>query len=391
MINFIIVGVGNLANKLIPALKRLDNKQVGHVIFVDIKPIKNILKSLNISREHKEWLCQNYHDISSNKDDVHKLTEIKKSLPENADTVVYLSTPPSEYCENITRFFGISNVFFIEKPWLTNISEFEEIDKKFNQKRIANIIGIDHYLWKNSVRRFIEENRVSLNSDNFDFVITENQIPSFNRVYYWNYGEISDMMPHVFPLLDKIFKIDTWILDNKTNIKVSCGVWNPGNEKQRKEYKNIIKRETFVEVECKFKNITIHIVLGKGIDFSFNTSNILKFFSSDKEIILNFENDPTEDNDAYDNIFLYVTQNIDQIKKGKYGTLFLNMESMKKYSGYIDKIQKMVNSKYQTTENERSKILNSKGFNYDQDKHIQLKYHQRNNCKITKVSKNHLC
>ena len=49
MINLIIVGIGNLATKIIPAIKKLeDKKQVKNVIFVDTKPVEKILKALRI-------------------------------------------------------------------------------------------------------------------------------------------------------------------------------------------------------------------------------------------------------------------------------------------------------------------------------------------------------
>jgi hypothetical protein len=40
MINLIIVGIGDLATKIIPAVKKLeDRKQIKNLIFVDTKPV----------------------------------------------------------------------------------------------------------------------------------------------------------------------------------------------------------------------------------------------------------------------------------------------------------------------------------------------------------------
>ncbi|MGD1836701.1 MAG: hypothetical protein ACPKPY_01420 [Nitrososphaeraceae archaeon] len=387
MINLIIVGVGDLANKIIPAVKKLkDNNQVKQIVFVDIKSVDDILKKLNLSNDLKDWFFkQSYHNLLTDNENNQTINQLYSNLSDDINTVVYLSTSPCNYFESIERYCRIAKLFFIEKPWAKDPSELEKIKILKDTKNII-VLGVDHYLWKNTVKSFIEKKKskieiIKLKSNNFDFVITEKNIPNEDRKYYWDYGEISDMLPHVFPLLDELFAIKDDALDNKNNIQINCGVYNLNSLREnRGKYRNIVNKETFVEIEWKLEQKIIHIILGKGLNFVFQSTSKSKFFSDNKEIIIDFESNSNNYHDPYTEMFCYISQNSDKITQNKDGKLFLNIESMQKYVNFIDKIQKIVDSIYGKNV-KRAEILKRK-FYYNENEYIRLQFHPTNNCQV---------
>jgi hypothetical protein len=53
MINLIIIGVGDLAAKLVPAAKNLiDRNEVQNLFFADIKPIKEIVQTVKMKAKN---------------------------------------------------------------------------------------------------------------------------------------------------------------------------------------------------------------------------------------------------------------------------------------------------------------------------------------------------
>ena len=289
MINLIIVGIGNLSTKIISAVKKLEErKQVKNVIFVDTKPVEKILealKALKIPNDLYEWFkMQKSHIILQDNENNSTLIDKIKDyvVKDEVKTAVYMVTPPSAYHSCVIKYNEIAQVFFLEKPWADNPSKLEQTLKSAGNKRV---LGIDHYLWKEYVRRFLKDdnNITKLESGNFDFVISED-LPPKDRKYYWEYGEVADMMPHVLPLLDKLFNLQATILDSK-EFKFRCAIYNPNDlEYVNKNNKSIIKKETFIEIESLLEKRIIHIVLGKGIKFYFKSSGI----SSSSLMIMNF-------------------------------------------------------------------------------------------------------
>ena len=391
MINLIIVGIGNLATKIIPAVKKLeDRKYVKNVIFVDTKPVEKILEALRIPKDLYEWFkMQKSHIILQ--DDGNNSTLIDKIrnyvAKDEVKIAVYLATPPSAYHSCVIKYNEIAQIFFLEKPWADDPSQLEQTLKLAGNKRI---IGIDHYLWKESVRRFFKDDKniTKLESGNFDFVIAED-LPPKDRKYYWDYGEVADMMPHVLPLLDKLFNMEATILDSK-EFKFRCAIWNPNDfDYDDNNNRNVIKKETFIELESLLEKRVIHIVLGKGIKFYFDKSfGISKFVSNDNELLINFEeeNDPitTKDDDAYNDMFRYISENIDKIVGGECKE-FLDPNLMKKYVNKIDELQKMIDRKYNVNEKRTGRsvaLQEHPDLIYCENKTIRLQYHKANNCKI---------
>ena len=391
MINLLIVGIGDLSTKILPAVKKLEEKnQVKNVIFVDTKPVEQILEELKriesrIPKNLYEWFeSQKSHIILHDNGNTSTLiNKIRNYVDEDeVKTAAYLATPPSAYHSCILKYNEIAQIFFLEKPWADDLSQLDQILKLAENRKI---IGIDHYLWKESVRQFLKEtkNITKLESGNFDFVIAED-LPPKDRKYYWDYGEIADMMPHVLPLLDKLFNMQATILDNN-KFKFRCAIWNP-NDPDYVNNNNIIKKETFIEIESVLEKRDIHIVLGKGIKFYFNkSSNISKFISNDTELLINFEeNDQitTKDDVAYNNMFSYISENIDKILEGECKE-FLDHGLMRKYVNKIDELQKMVDNKYNVNEKRtgRSEALQEHpDLIYCENKPIRLQYHKANNC-----------
>lgn len=385
MINLIVVGIGDLANKIIPAVKKLeDMKLAKNLIFVDIKPVKEILNSITID---DEWFKRQLnHTIIHDDGNKNALLDKIRALFGNDDvkTVIYLATPPSAYRDCIVKYYKIASVFVLEKPWAKDLNELEETLKAADNKVV---LGIDHYLWKNTVIQLLEDkNRNSkLQSSNFDFVLTE-ELPNPKRKYYWDYGEVADMMPHVLPLLDKLFNMETTILDSD-NLKFICAICSPSDpEYSDHENGSIIKNETFIELESSLENKVIHIVLGKGIKFTYTgkeTTKSTRFLSDDSKLLINFEE---EENTAYTNILLYIAKEIKNISKGRSSKL-LSAESMKRYVNKIDKFQKRINKSYGATENENGRSIALRKFPeliYCQDKQFSLQYHKDNECMINR-------
>lgn len=387
MINLIIVGIGDLATKIIPAIKKLeDKKQVKNVIFVDTKPVEKILEAvripkLRISKDLYEWFEMQkshiiLHDDGNNSILMDKIrNHIAK---DDVKTAVYLATPPIAYHSCVIKYNEIAQIFFLEKPWADDPSQLEQTLKLAGNKKI---MGIDHYLWKESVRGFLKNNKniMKLESGNFDFVIAENLPPKF-RKYYWDYGETADMMPHVLPLLDKLFNMQTTVLDSK-EFKFRCAIWNPKDlEYVDNNNRSVINKETFIEIEALLEKRIIHIVLGKGIKFFFKSSGISKFFSNSNELLINFE----EEDIVYNNIFRYISQNIDKIVEEECKE-FLDANLMKKYVNKIDELQKMIDKKYNVSENRIGRSVSLQehpDLIYCKNKNIRLQYHKGNNCKI---------
>ena len=370
MINLIIVGIGNLSTKIISAVKKLEErKQVKNVIFVDTKPVEKILealKALKIPNDLYEWFkMQKSHIILQDNENNSTLIDKIKDyvVKDEVKTAVYMVTPPSAYHSCVIKYNEIAQVFFLEKPWADDPSKLEQTLKSAGNKRV---LGVDHYLWKEYVRRFLKDdnNITKLESGNFDFVISED-LPPKDRKYYWEYGEVADMMPHVLPLLDKLFNLQATILDSK-EFKFRCAIYNPNDlEYVNKNNKSIIKKETFIEIESLLEKRIIHIVLGKGIKFYFKSSNISKFFSNDNELLINFE----EEDVTYNDMFYYISKNIDKIIEGECKE-FLDLGLMKKYVNKIDDLQKMIYSNYKVNEI------------YCKNKTIRLQYHKGDNCNI---------
>jgi glucose-6-phosphate 1-dehydrogenase len=246
MINLIIVGIGNLTTKIIPAVKKLEErKQVKNVIFVDTKPVEKILEeALKIPNDLYEWFkMQKSHIIlQDNGNNSTLINKIKDYVvKDEVRTAVYMATPPSAYHSCVIKYNEIAQVFFLEKPWADDPSKLEQTLKSAGNKRV---LGIDHYLWKEYVRRFLKDdnNITKLESGNFDFVISED-LPPKDRKYYWEYGEVAYMMPHVLPLLDKLFNLQATILDSK-EFKFRGAIYNPNDlEYVNKNNKSIIKKE----------------------------------------------------------------------------------------------------------------------------------------------------
>ena len=386
MINLIIVGIGNLATKIIPAVKKLeDKKQVKNVIFVDTKPVEKILKELRsklkIPNDLYEWFKMQkshiiLHDNGNNSTLIDKIRNYVAK--DEVKTAVYLATPPIAYHSCVIKYNEIAHIFFLEKPWADNPTQLEQTLKSAGNKRI---IGIDHYLWKESVRRFLKDDKniTKLESGNFDFVIAEDLPPKY-RKYYWEYGEVADMMPHVLPLLDKLFNMQATLLDSK-EFKFRCAIWNPNDlEYVDNNNTSVIKKETFIEIESLLEKRIIHIVLGKGIKFYFESSGISKFFSNDNEILINFE----EENIVYNDMFCYISENIDKIVEGECRE-FLDPNLMKKYLNKIDELQKMIDRKYNLHEKRTARsvaLQDHSDLIYCEKKPIKLQYHKPNNCKI---------
>src|SRR5215208_1898388 len=132
MINLIIVGIGDLSTKLLPAVKKLeDKKQVKNVIFVDTKPVEQILEELKrlesrIPKDLYEWFkMQKSHIIlHDNRNNSTLINKIKNYVGEDeVKTVVYLATPPSAYHSSILKYYEIAQIFFLEKPWADDLSQ----------------------------------------------------------------------------------------------------------------------------------------------------------------------------------------------------------------------------------------------------------------------------
>src|SRR5688572_19688765 len=130
MINLIIVGIGDLATKIIPAIKKLeDKKQVKNVIFVDTKPVEKILKSLRIPKDLYEWFeMQKSHIILH--DDGNNSTLMDKIrnhvAKDHVKTAVYLATPPIAYHSCVIKYNEIAQIFFLEKPWADDPFQLEQ-------------------------------------------------------------------------------------------------------------------------------------------------------------------------------------------------------------------------------------------------------------------------
>jgi hypothetical protein len=387
MINLIIVGVGDLAAKLVPAAKKLiDRNKVQNLFFVDIKPVQEIIQTAEIkAKNFDSWFKkQESHLILQDCPKNSTLDKIK-SLTNKSDlkTVVYLATPPSAYNSSVVKYNGIADVFILEKPWGINLSN---IKQTINSAGDRTIIGVDHYLWKESVRLFLRDknNRKKLDSHNFDFVISET-LPEKSRQYYWDYGEVADMMPHVLPLLDKLRLVDVSMLDTD-KLKIRCGVWNPEDSAYIDENETVINKETFAEIELASENKIIHIVLGKGTKFCFNEKyDESKFFSNDNELLINFDEKMDSDhNAAYNNMFIYISENIEKIADGEFEG-FLNSSHMKKYMDKLDHLQKCIDKLYGITQRGIKRSEGIKGHPsllYCNNKNIRLLYHKDNKCNI---------
>lgn len=378
MINLIIVGIGDLATtKLIPAAKELQTVgQIVKLIFVDIRPIDKILDSLKTNKFYS-WLKS--QEIFQDDSDTHFLDKISESVTSNdAKTVVYLATPPRSFQSCVIKYNKIAHVFVLEKPWAENSNDLEQTLKSAHGKKI---IGVDHYLWKDSVRQFLMNRNIQTisKSRSFDFVLTE-KLPEPERKYYWDYGEVADMMPHVLPLLDKLFSMGSTIVDSDS-LKFRCASWNPDDPNYRdKNSPRIIKRETFIEIESTLENKVIHVILGKGMKYYFDEQyNKSKFFSNNMELLIDFE----EKNDAYNNILCYLSKNIDKIDKGQ-SSEFLDPESMRRYISKIDLLQKKIDKKYGLDKREfRSIALQEHpDLIYCKNKGLTLQFHKANNCVV---------
>jgi hypothetical protein len=389
MINLIIIGVGDLAAKLVPAAKNLiDRNEVQNLFFVDIKPIKEIIQTVKMkAKNFDSWFRKQESHLILQDSPKNSTADKIKSLTNKSDlkTVMYLATPPSAYNSSVIKYNGIADVFVLEKPWGDNLSDIERTIKSAGDK---TIIGVDHYLWKESVRLFLkdENNRNKLDSHNFDFVISET-LPEKTRRYYWDYGEVADMMPHVLPLLDKLRLADVSMLDT-AKLKFRCGVWNPEDSAYiDKNWETVINKETFAEFELVSENKIIHIVLGKGTRFCFNEKNDeSKFFSNDNELLINFhERNDSEHDAAYNNMFIHISENIEKIADREFEG-FLNGTHMKRYVEKLDQLQKRIDKLYGITERGIKRSEGIKGLPnllYCKNKNIRLLYHKDNKCSIS--------
>jgi hypothetical protein len=172
----------------------------------------------------------------------------------------------------------------MEKPWALNQSHLQKIIESSSSSKM---LGIDHYLWKPEVRQFLKVMQLKFNlkllqeSDSFDFILCEPELDPKNRTYFWKTGVAIDMIPHILPLLDRLFDNcttisiekavpaicdDTVVIDVLNNLE---NVSSELNSATPTAIKYTVK-ETFAEIILILllgsgQRKLIHVVLGKGI------------------------------------------------------------------------------------------------------------------------------
>ena len=183
------------------------------VTIIDKKSFESIIgESRLLTEEQTNWCKERFVQENGGSEVVADnllLREILRTDYEKGfQRIFYLSLPPEIFESTIKKYSGYADIFIIEKPWAL---DQERLRKIVESSRSIKILGIDHYLWKPKVRQFLKDMQLEYNlkllleSHSLDFVLCESDLDSRDRTYFWKTGVAIGTIPHVMPLLDRLF------------------------------------------------------------------------------------------------------------------------------------------------------------------------------------------
>lgn len=365
--HLVLVGFGQNRSHLIPGLMSISNKfpQL-KVTIIDKRDFHSIIRKdddYSLTEDQIRWSKK--HFVQEQDDDDQYivqdlcLEEISKNNNLNLRRIFYLSIPPDAVEHVIKKYSKYADIFVIEKPWALDQLHLQKITKYANLAR-KKIFGVDHYLWKPEVRQFLRYMQLESNqrllrkNDNFDFVLCEPELDPPDRTYFWKTGIAMDMIPHVLPMLDRLFG-NNCTISLKRAIPAICNdiVVRDilDNNRDKVSGDNRIKsdkytvKETFAEIALSVsvnshKRKLVHVLLGKGarvkpIFVCNETRKAQKFFySSLGKIFLDLD---------YQHIMLKCKKKVSNSREdpwyyifkalvsGKDYDLFVHVEYMEKY------------------------------------------------------------
>jgi glucose-6-phosphate 1-dehydrogenase len=277
--NLVLVGLGDLAEKTIPAIFELVSEYPSLKITLidtsrkgDLEKINQLIHSCKIDEKRFD---DSFLLDDNNKNKEEFLNKLKERLKGASKTAFYLAISPTAYLAAIRQYGQYSDVFFIEKPWSSTPAAFQELVKATNKP----ILGVDHYSWRPEVREFLQEilpaekKKILDTSDNIDIVYCSPNLDRIQDDYYQKTGEVTDMIPHVLPLVHNIFgEFEI------TEIQVACYICN--DHHSIKELVDSAKdvQETYGEIMMKIKvkpeeeqdklaplTKNMHVILARGI------------------------------------------------------------------------------------------------------------------------------
>ncbi len=288
--HLVLVGFGQNRIHLIPAVMAICNDLPElKVTIIDKKSFESIIgESRLLTEEQTNWCKERFVQENGGSEVVTDnllLREILRTGYEKGfQRIFYLSLPPEIFESTIKKYSGYADIFIIEKPWAL---DQERLRKIVESSRSIKILGIDHYLWKPKVRQFLKDMQLEYNlkllleSHSLDFVLCESDLDSRDRTYFWKTGVAIGMIPHVMPLLDRLFDnrirkvsvrkaipgiCDDIIVSDVLNKSNNVSVTGPSSTAAIK----FDVKETFAEIIMILylesgQSKLVHVVLGKGI------------------------------------------------------------------------------------------------------------------------------
>jgi Glucose-6-phosphate dehydrogenase, NAD binding domain len=284
-IHIVVIGFGQNRKHLIPALMSVSNEfPEVKVTIIDRRDFDPIIKNDEwLTEDQIRWCKERFlHEDDDNKEDIIN-NLILKGITKNTvcRRIFYLSIPHDAFEYAIKRYSDYADIFVIEKPWAIDQFHLQKIIKSSGSAK--KILGVDHYLWKPEVRYFLKymqsmsNFRLMQESHDFDIILCEPKLDPPTRTYFWKTGVAVDMIPHVLPMLDRLFGSPSISIEKaipamcKDSLiqNVSTGSDNLDSDSTLTA-DNFSMKETFAELILSISSNSdqkkiVHIVLGKGV------------------------------------------------------------------------------------------------------------------------------
>ena len=283
-IHIVVIGFGQNRKHLIPALMSVSNEfPEMKVMIIDKRDFDSIIKTDEwLTEDQIRWCKERFLHEDDNKNDIiNNLTpkDIAKNIVQRS--IFYLSIPHDAFEYAIKRYSDYADIFVIEKPWALDQFHLQKIIKSSGSAE--RILGVDHYLWKPEIKHFLKYMQSKSNfrliqeSQDFDFILCEPQLDPPNRTYFWKTGVAVDMIPHVLPMLDRVFgnpsisieKAIPMMCNNRVVRKIlDSDILDSDSTLTDDKFS---AKETFAELilsisfNSEQKKI-VHVILGKGVN-----------------------------------------------------------------------------------------------------------------------------
>jgi len=277
-ITIVLAGFGDVGeNKFTPALLHyvglakdrdfpiMKRNEPLRLIIIDVDPDKE--KAINKIKEEirKKQLNMDIQFILvKNVLDYEKLIE----LINNTNVYLgYIAAPNKTHVRYIDFFLRLAKLILVEKPLCDNLSEISNILSKYHEDEFRRVRLVDHYLFKDVIREFLEHYDKYLEPlgeiKKIDFYLLESGLIRLERSWLYNSGMIRDLSSHYFSILFKLYDLGFELLNPKNFRLISV-------EKARYHDKYIPThiqnpKETFAVLKFQINKILSTCTIGKGV------------------------------------------------------------------------------------------------------------------------------